>query len=133
MDNQDKIKFKEAGNGWFIKIFLDNEGNEISRTASFKNGKGSGIGLYNEMQAWEAAGNTIEPQFTTEEQAAKEAEAEAAVAWIGEREAEYNKEGCTEKALIVALWERIVEGRPEASNALEIKRQAVKAMIPKPI
>ncbi len=52
--------------------------------------------------------------------------------WIREIESEYNKDGCTEKTLIVALWERIVEDRPEASDALEVKRQAVKERIPKP-
>ncbi len=73
MDNQDKIKYKEAGNGWFIKIFLDNGGNEHSRTGSFKDGKGSGTGLYKEMQAWIAAGNEIEPRYTAEELVEKEA------------------------------------------------------------
>ena len=56
----------------------------------------------------------------------------AANAWTGEREIEYNKEGCTEKALLVALWEKVVEGRPEAADALEIKRQAVKIKFEKP-
>ena len=74
MDNLDKIKFKEAGNGWFIKLFLDENGNEVSRTPSFKNGKGSGTGLYKEMQAYVKAGNKIEPQYTSEEQAQKEAD-----------------------------------------------------------
>lgn len=134
MDNQNKIKYKEAGNGWFIKIFLDDEGNEQGRTASFADGKGSGTGLTKEMQDWIDAGNEVEPQYTAEEQAAKDqADADAAaIVWIGNREAEYNKEGCTIKALIVALWERIIEGRPEASDALEIKRQAVKIKYPKP-
>lgn len=34
--------------------------------------------------------------------------------------------------MVVALWERVVEGRPEASDALEARRQAVKAKYPKP-
>jgi len=68
------LKYKEAGNGWFIKIFLDENGIEVSRTASFADGKGSGTGLFKEMQAWIKAGNTIEPQFTAEELKAKEAE-----------------------------------------------------------
>lgn len=72
MDNLDKIKFKEAGNNWFVKIFLDENGNEESRTPSFTNGKGSGSGLYKEMQAYVAAGNKIEPQFTAEELGQKE-------------------------------------------------------------
>jgi hypothetical protein len=75
MDNLDKIKFKEAGNGWFIKIFLDDKGNETGRTPSFANGKGSGTGLFKEMQAWLGVeGNEIEPQFTAEESVQKEAD-----------------------------------------------------------
>ena len=35
-------------------------------------------------------------------------------------------------ALVVALWERFIEGRPEASEALEAQRQAVKAKHPAP-
>ena len=35
--------------------------------------------------------------------------------------------------LIVALWERVVENRPEASNALQEKREQVKAKCPKPV
>ena len=33
--------------------------------------------------------------------------------------------------LIVALWERVVEDRPEAAVALEVERQAVKTRFPK--
>lgn len=35
-------------------------------------------------------------------------------------------------ALVIALWERIVEGRPEASEALQAQRAATKAKYPKP-
>ena len=34
--------------------------------------------------------------------------------------------------LIVALWEKVVEGRDESSDALEVKRQEVKTAHPKP-
>ena len=34
--------------------------------------------------------------------------------------------------LIVALWEQVVEDRPEAATALEVDRQAVKERFPKP-
>ena len=34
--------------------------------------------------------------------------------------------------LIVALWEQVVEDRPEAATALEVDRQAVKDRFPKP-
>lgn len=70
----DNLRYKEAGNDWFIKIFLDESGNETGRTASFADGKGSGTGLFKEMQAWQDLGNQVEPQYTAEELAAKEAE-----------------------------------------------------------
>lgn len=35
-------------------------------------------------------------------------------------------------AMVVALWERIVEGRPEAAAALQAQREGVKAKYPKP-
>jgi len=35
--------------------------------------------------------------------------------------------------LIVALWEQVVEDRPEAAAALEVDRQAVKERFPKPV
>lgn len=44
------------------------------------------------------------------------------------RESEYP----TEKELIVALWEKLVENRPESAEALEVKRQAIKIKYPKP-
>lgn len=34
--------------------------------------------------------------------------------------------------LIVALWEKVVEGRSESADALEVKRQEVKTAHPKP-
>lgn len=35
-------------------------------------------------------------------------------------------------ALTVALWERVVEGRPEASAVIQAQREAIKAKWPKP-
>lgn len=46
---------------------------------------------------------------------------------------EYVKQGATGEKMIVALWEHVVEGRPEAKDALEVVRQQVKNDIPKPI
>ena len=34
--------------------------------------------------------------------------------------------------LIVALWEKVMEGRSESADALEVKRQQVKTAHPKP-
>ena len=127
------IKFKEAGNGNFIRISLDEDGEELSRTATFSEKskpKTMGAGFFTEKLAWEEAGNVVEPQYTVEEQAAKdqsEADAEA-VAWIGKRESEYP----SIKDMTVALWERIVEDRPEASDAIEVERQRVKEKYPDP-
>lgn len=42
------------------------------------------------------------------------------------------KEYPTTDELIVALWERIVEGRNEASDTLQAKREVIKAKYPKP-
>lgn len=43
------------------------------------------------------------------------------------REAEFP----SEKELIVALWEKVVEGRPESADALQALRIAVKEKYPK--
>ena len=87
------IKFKEAGNGYFIRISIDEEGKETSRTPSFNHGKPgtSAFGYFKEMQEWEAAGNKIEPQFTAEEFAERESEEaeKAKTAYIGLRKSEY--------------------------------------------
>lgn len=47
------------------------------------------------------------------------------------REKEYLSQGITEKEMVVALWERFVENRPEASNLIQQKREIVKLKIPK--
>lgn len=66
MDNFDKIKFKKTENeNWFIKIDL-----QTGEKQSFPKKHG----FYQEMQAWEAAGNVIEEAETAEEKAIREAE-----------------------------------------------------------
>jgi hypothetical protein len=45
---------------------------------------------------------------------------------IERREMEYENRGCTIEALIVALWEMVVENRPDAAAALELVRERVK-------
>jgi hypothetical protein len=47
------------------------------------------------------------------------------------RKAEYVKQGITTDALIVALWEKVVEGRPGAAEAIQAVRESVKLTIPK--
>ena len=55
-----------------------------------------------------------------------------AIAYSHNREGEYIREGITEKELTIALWERVVERRPETSDAIQKKRLAIKAKYPKP-
>lgn len=50
-----------------------------------------------------------------------------------ERMREYLKEGVTTDALAIALWEKVVENRPQAADALQAKRELVKARVPKPV
>jgi hypothetical protein len=48
-----------------------------------------------------------------------------------QRKLEYIKEGVTVEAMTVALWEKIVENKPQAMNDLQAKREAVKIKLPK--
>ena len=52
--------------------------------------------------------------------------------YIDQRLEAYQKEGITTHALVVAVWERIVENRPESSDNLQAKREVIKQRIPKP-
>lgn len=45
---------------------------------------------------------------------------------LEKRKYEYNKGGATIEKMVVALWERVVEGKPQASDAIEVIRQKVK-------
>ncbi|MCX7806093.1 MAG: hypothetical protein N3A38_13005 [Planctomycetota bacterium] len=47
------------------------------------------------------------------------------------RKAEYEARGATIEALTVALWELVVEKRPESAEAIQAARAAVKAEVPK--
>lgn len=44
----------------------------------------------------------------------------------------YNQQGCDAHSLVIALWERIVENRPESSVDIEATRQQIKIDNPKP-
>lgn len=46
------------------------------------------------------------------------------------REAAYQEQGITVEAMIVALWERVVENSPAASEALQAIREEIKAEFP---
>ncbi len=47
------------------------------------------------------------------------------------REKEYLSQGITEKEMIVALWEKVIENRPQAANDLQAKREQIKTKYPK--
>ena len=60
---------------------------------------------------------------------------------VAELQTEYNSQAYSrnrqqnypnEHDLLVALWEKVIEGRSESADALEIKRQEVKTAHPKP-
>lgn len=97
------MKFKEAGPNLFIKIYLKEDGSEISRSPSFSSNpkpKTSGYGLNKEMQAWKAAGNKIEDQYTTKELEKKESDDLAlaekqiiddAKTWLNDNDWKYNQ------------------------------------------
>jgi len=48
------------------------------------------------------------------------------------RQEEYQKRGASIEALIVALWEKVVENRPNEANRIQAIREQVKQEIPKP-
>lgn len=43
----------------------------------------------------------------------------------------YEARGATIEALVVAMWEKLIEGRPEAADAIQAARAEVKAEVPK--
>ena len=47
------------------------------------------------------------------------------------RKAEYLEKGLTPEKLIIALWEKVVEGRSEEADKLQAERQKVKEKYPK--
>ena len=60
---------------------------------------------------------------------------------IAELQAEYDAQAYSrnrqenypnEHDLLIALWEKVMEGRSESADALEVKRQEVKTAHPKP-
>lgn len=69
MDNLKSIKFKHDVSGWYSKVDLKTGDRTV-----FKNGNGSGSGLYLEMMAWVADGNEVEQQYTDDELTEKEAQ-----------------------------------------------------------
>ena len=89
-------------------------------------------GSYEELEAtWEDEAQALPPLEEIEgDWAAIEAEREA-TEYERSRKDAYLTEGITTEILIVALWERAVEGRPEAADAIQVKRESIKAQYPK--
>lgn len=87
---------------------------------------------FTEQEAREKKLWTDERPMPTEAELLAELEAynaeRAAIVYKENREKEYP----STDELVVALWEKVVEGRSDSSNALETKRQAVKIKHPKP-
>ncbi len=49
-----------------------------------------------------------------------------------DRRSAYEAAGVSIESMVIALWEKVVEGRDELEQDLQAKRLAVKAEIPKP-
>ena len=49
------------------------------------------------------------------------------------RAKEYEKQGLTADKMIIALWEKVVENRPESADTIQAKRTEIKAKYPKPV
>lgn len=82
--------------------------------------------------------NGVEVEMSAEEEAAIRAQWAAADAAKEEYEAtekykdQRKSEYPTLEQLTVALWEKVVENRPEAADELQAIREEVKARYPKP-
>lgn len=48
------------------------------------------------------------------------------------RKKEYIEKGLTEESLIIALWEKVLEGKDSLANEIQTKRLEVKEKYPKP-
>lgn len=89
--------------------FFDENNNEYRITTEAT--EESALQKYNEVKYREAN----PPKPTIEEQ----------------RKKEYFEKGLTPEKLIIALWEKIVEGRSEEADKLQAERLAVKQKYPK--
>ena len=52
--------------------------------------------------------------------------------YLTSRNEEYRKAGATRDMILEAMWEKIVEDRPEKAEALQLIRDEVKTKVPKP-
>jgi hypothetical protein len=75
--------------------------------------------------------HATEPIPEPEEEPEPEPEPVAELSFNDLRINGYIEAGADFTALLVAMWEHVIEGRPEAAAALEVKRQSVKAQYPK--
>lgn len=73
------------------------------------------------------AADSVETKFVTDvEFAALLAASRPAPSLDDLRRAEFNKVGATVEAMVTALWEQVVEGKPAAATELQKKREDVK-------
>jgi hypothetical protein len=79
-----------------------------------------------------STGQTLSVPLTKEEIKELDAlHAQVAPSYRELRQAAYNERGATLDALIVALFEMTVEGRPEAAEHIQAIREQIKAEFPK--
>ena len=53
--------------------------------------------------------------------------------YLDKRRAAYLEQGITVENLVLALWERMVEGKPEASENLQALREAIHQQFPEEV
>lgn len=61
-----------------------------------------------------------------------ELEARKTTQYQRDREKDYNESGSKIQDMIVAMWEKVIENRPESANAIQEKRLVIKDKYPKP-
>ena len=82
-----------------------------------------------ETDAFDKDWNKVELDETKVEEEVKRLQAEYdAQAYSRNRQQNYPNE----HDLLIALWEKVMEGRSESADALEVKRQEIKTANPKP-
>lgn len=57
----------------------------------------------------------------------------AKIAYKDVRKAKYDTQGCRFEDIVVALWEQVIENRPDSATAIQAIRTQIKTGAPKPI
>jgi len=99
------------------------------RDKAIRNTHTNVVSINAETDAWDKDGNVVELDESKVTEEIKRLQAEFdAQAYARTRQQNYP----SKDDLIVALWEKVMEGRSESADALEVKRQQVKTAHPKP-